>query len=184
MKALLKKCKWILTGIAAMVMAVGIYFCAHYCFSKDIAMFFEVKCLFAREDANYSLIVDDKKAAQAFKKEMLYAENVNDRADSCQLIKYEHATNQDLFVYSVMTVLKDVTFAFKDEVISENFYQVQYFTSTDEVAALSCNYAGNRFDCYDILPADGQCPDTLENAKKRLMDKCNFNEIKQLKKRV
>lgn len=181
MKDFLKKYRWIIAGITAAVLGVGIYFSIHYCQHKDDAMFYEVKCLFSREDANYSLIVDDQKSAKAFKKAMLYAENINDRADSCELIKFVHATNQDLFVYSVMTALKDVTFAFKDEVISESFYQVQYFTSTDEVAALTCNYGGNRFDCYDALPADGTCPDTLENAKKQLTDKCNFNELKQYK---
>ncbi|MDR1338085.1 MAG: hypothetical protein LBJ73_03590 [Rickettsiales bacterium] len=175
MKSFLKKYKWIVVAVAAAVLCVGAYLgVRHYLYEND-AMFFEAKCLFAREDANYSLIVDDRKTALAFKAAMEKAENINDRADSCELLEFAHAANQDLFVYSVMTVLKDVAFAFKDETVSKNFYQVQYFASDDSLAALSCSYAGSRFDCYDVMPADGLCPNTLAAAREQLSDKCSFN---------
>jgi hypothetical protein len=174
LKNIARKYKWIIAGaaIAAALCAIAGFMIFR---NKNDAMFYEVKCSFPREDANYSLIVDDQTAALAFKNVMEKAENPNDRADSCQLVKYSHATDQTLFVYSVMTVLKNVTFAFKDEIVSEDFYQIQYFSADDTVGALSCSYAGARFDCYNEVPEDGQCPDTLENAKEVLSGKCDFH---------
>jgi hypothetical protein len=171
-KNLVKKYKWIAMGIVAAVVGAAVFLCINYYQRKNNAAFYEVKCLFSREDANYSLIVDDKKAAKAFKKEMEQAENANDRADFCEFISYPNAANQTLFVYSVMAVLKDVRFAFQDEIISRNIYQVQYFSDDDSVVALSCDYAGVRFDCYNEMPAESLCPDTLEDAEKLLADKC------------
>jgi hypothetical protein len=179
MKKILKKYKWFVVGSVLAVAGVAACFIFRHRDVADVdAMFYEVKCTFRAQDANYSLIVDDRKAARAFMTEMENTTDPEDRADSCRLIRFSRATTPDLFVYSVMTVLKGVTFAFKDEIISRNFYQVQYFTAQDEVAALSCDYAGDRFDCYDVMPAGGLCPDTLADAKKQLSDKCDFVESK------
>lgn len=167
---------WVIIAVISLVvLGLGTLFTVKYFDKSADGMFFEVKCLFANEDANYSLIVDDKKSAKAFQKAMLNPENINDRADSCEFITFKSATEQTLFVYSVMTVLKDVTFAFKEETISKNFYQVQYFRSDDSIAALSCNYENDRYDCYDSLPDDGICPDNATDAKKILGDKCTHN---------
>ena len=130
-------------------------------------MFYEVKCLQPDDNFYYSLIVYDRASAIEFHREM------SDTA-KCEMITFDRATDNTLFVYATMTVLKDVIFAFKEQPIGKNQYMVQYFNVDDEVVALSCQYPNARYNCFNEMPLDPKCPMTERGAAQQLMKICDY----------
>jgi hypothetical protein len=180
-KKFIRKRKWAAAGLGAALalMLLVAVLCSAVLPDRDKAddPFYEVKCFYGETYAYYSLIVDDKKSARAFKNEIEGTEISGSVPVKCETISYVRAENETLFVYSVMTVLKNVTFAFKEHYVGEDFYQVQYFSADDSVAALTCQYKNDRFDCYDALPPDAECPSKVEDAQQRLAKICDHREI-------
>lgn len=164
----LKKYKWIIIGVFAVIVGVCALVGGIKMATPD-AMFYEVTCTFPTENTLYSFIVDDKKTARAFKRDMNEAK--------CNITTYDRASDDTLFIYSVMTVLKDVDFALKEYSQDKNFYQVQYFDGDDAVVSLACQYKSVRYNCYDKMPEPAECPDNAVDAKKVLGDLCEFKEI-------
>lgn len=164
---MLKKYKWVIFVVLAIALIGGVV--TFVCLRNRVpdAMFYEVKCLQPDDNFYYSLIVDDKKSAIEFKREM------SDTA-KCETITFDRATDNTLFVYATMTVLKDVIFAFKEQAIGKSQYQVQYFNVDDEVVALSCQYSNARYNCFNEMPLDPKCPMTERGAQQQLMKICDY----------
>lgn len=177
LKKFIKKNVWavgIVTGGIVLAVAM-VLMISHDAAVKD-GMFYEVKCRYGDEDKTYSLIVDDKPAALAFREDMeTNVSELGDRA-KCKFMAYPNASNDTLFMYAIVTVLNNVTFGFKEESIRDDTYQIQFFTAKDAVAALSCRYAHAQFDCYGELPVS-DCPARQADAIKLLKTKCEYKPL-------
>lgn len=176
MKKFLKKYKWIVIGVALLMLAGGGV--AWYMLANQVdknAMFFESKCLFRNQGKYYSMIVDDYKSARTFARTLEYSDELDDEVVTCAITSHSVATNETLFVYSMMTVLKDAAFAMEEYPVNgDGPYQVQFYGYDDSVVALSCHYKSVHFYCYDKLPDVPECPETSSEAYKLMGDICDI----------
>lgn len=174
-KDFIKKYAWLITVLAIIVIFILVFIGLRIREPND-GMFYEVKCTYPNESASYSLVVDDKKSAVEFRKEILNGTSETGEQATCDFITYERATDDILFMYAVTTVLNDVTFAFKEQSVYDDSYRVLYYDAEDNVAAMSCQYQTERFNCYNNLPTV-TCPKTLDEAKKILTDRCDYKKV-------
>jgi hypothetical protein len=174
--AAMRRCKWwLIAGACLGIVAGAIYFAARPSYRDNYdTEIYVVKCWFPSDGAYYNLIVDNRRAATAFQNDI---ESDKTAAIKCEFITHPRADNATLAMYSIMSVLRDSTFAFMEYYPESNYYMVKYYNANDNAVALSCQYLDVRYDCINAVPKSGDCPATTAAAATELGDVCETKHI-------